>query len=285
MMKVAVLVVLLLTFLSLSAQESITVDIPYDKTVALIFPAPIDKHILSTEDIGMRIDGSNCYLQADLEAFAEASLFIQLENQAYYSFVLQYNNDTDILVKPLSMDDAIGIADGQDKRPMISSGSRLFEPEISVQKASYKGSISELAKQVLTKNDIKTEGAISSKIVLTMDAIYAEGNHLFLKISLENNSNIPYKLESVNFFITGRQKLLKKTAIVDEEQSPVFILNERIKEVKAKSALSRVYVFRRFSLSRDFALQIDVIEQEGKRDLQLVVDNKVFDQAKGFRVE
>ncbi|MEM8896928.1 MAG: DUF4138 domain-containing protein [Bacteroidota bacterium] len=268
---------------NLSAQST-RLDIPYDKTLVLIFPSPIEKHVLSTEDIGMRIEGSHCYLQADLEDFPEASLFIQLSNQAYYSFVLNYNNETEVLVKALSLEEAAGIADPEEIQPLISdaSSARLFEPEFTQVENTSEEELRHIAREVLSKHDIKTVGIQSGKIALTLDGIYAAEDMLFLKVSLHNRSNISYEVEWVKFFLTGKRKSLKRTAIQDEEKFPLFILNESTSQVGAKSQLSRVYAFRQFSLSKDFAFQIDIIEKEGKRDLSLVVDSGVWGKAKGM---
>ena len=105
------------------------------------------------------------------------------------------------------------------------------------------------------------------------------GNRIYLRLDLHNRSNLPYGIDFVRFYIRDR-KTVDRMATHEQEIVPLYsTLRSRTAVVKDHE-VAKVFAFKRFSLSEDEALFIEVYERSGNRHLYLQIRQDDLDDIK-----
>jgi hypothetical protein len=105
------------------------------------------------------------------------------------------------------------------------------------------------------------------------------GNRIYLRLDLRNRSNLPYGIDFVRFYIRDR-KTVDRMATHEEEIVPLYsTLRSRTAVIKDHE-VAKVFAFKRFSLSEDEALFIEVYERSGNRHLYLQIRQDDLDDIK-----
>ncbi len=102
------------------------------------------------------------------------------------------------------------------------------------------------------------------------------GNRIFFRLDLRNRSNLPYELDFVRFYVRNR-KSVTRMATHEKEIIPQYhTLPKHTTVTKGQDAV-RVFAFRRFTLSDDEVLHVEVYERKGKRHLNLKIKSGELD--------
>jgi len=105
------------------------------------------------------------------------------------------------------------------------------------------------------------------------------GNRIYLRLDLRNRSNLPYGIDFVRFYIRDR-KTVDRMATHEQEIVPLYsTLRSRTAVIKDHE-VAKVFAFKRFSLSDDEALFIEVYERSGNRHLYLQIRQDDLDDIK-----
>jgi len=110
-----------------------------------------------------------------------------------------------------------------------------------------------------------------------MNGLFIQNDVLYVRISIENESNINYDIDQLRFFIRD-QKKAKRTATQEIEVSPVFVYNDTHK-VEGQSANTIVFALPKFTIPDKKYLAIQLMEKNGGRHLELHVKNKTIVKA------
>lgn len=105
------------------------------------------------------------------------------------------------------------------------------------------------------------------------------GNRIFFRVDISNDSGLPYEVDFIRFYIRDL-KTVSRMATHEQEIVPVFsTFGNRVAILKNKE-LAKVFAFRRFSLTEDQALNIEIYERNGNRHLYLQVKQNDLDDLK-----
>lgn len=113
---------------------------------------------------------------------------------------------------------------------------------------------------------------------LFMSGIYVHENSVYIRLGVENKSEIPYQIDGVLFSLKVKSSKEIVTS-ADEIMTPIdkFIPSET---VESQKQVELVFKFDKFTIGKEHYLQIDCIENGGARNLSLQINDDIFLQAK-----
>ncbi|OJW81832.1 MAG: conjugative transposon protein TraN [Bacteroidetes bacterium 46-16] len=263
---------LFITFFSVQAQQAVgdsqfrsiqpyQVAISYTKTTNIIFPYAIISVDRGSKDVlAQKAKGVENILQikAAKEGFAETNLTVITADGKLTSFIVDYADQPSIL--------NLSLNGSQPKNT-------IFSPEN--------------INQVIVERCAKTAFASKKKIRgikdkgfgirFRMNGLFIRNNVMYMRINIENQSNINYDIDQLRFFVRD-QKKAKRTATQEIEISPVFIYNNTDK-IKGRTADTIVFALPKFTIPDKKYLAIQLMEKDGGRHLELHLKNKTIVKA------
>jgi hypothetical protein len=317
-----IILTLLISFLSVIAsaqntQGKRTIEVAFHKRTTLIFPDVITDDVCGSEHLTLDHKDYKEYLTANSAAgFENTSLFIELANGTYYDLVLHFNDNTQNTVIVMTLADANGntkVTSAQnsvlpstvEKKEMPIVVPRPQEEKEKIVEVPGKDSKSN-AKSLETSDAINASEPLSvAKLVsekqqnvyfceaferslhFTMETLFLYDNHLYLKLVVENRSNIEYQIQSIEFNIQSKGKLIAKTSGEEGQPlpDPVAVFNKDLIKVSAKGKVIRVYVFDKFTISDKKKLVVKIFENGGDRELNFSVEGKTLLKAEELKLK
>ena len=259
--------------------RSYPIELAFNKTVSIIFPAPVRSVDLGSRDIiaDKANDVENVLkVKANQIGFNETNFSVITADGKFYSFLVSYNETPAALALNLASDQVNLKAHSQ-------AVAGKDTPTVSVHFANVAASQSDLAlasDRILHRtNWFRRIGAKRSKMAVRLNGIFVKDNVLYYRVAFANRSNLNYDLDYVRFFIVDKT-VAKESSHQEIEVRPVYVHNDPIRTVKGHSDIEKVYAFQRFTLPADKILQIQTGEQNGGRQLAFPVSNKVVMRAK-----
>jgi len=262
------LVMLVLTALSGYSQYNIekkmllreqfeNLQIGYSKTTSIIFPYPIKSvdrgsyNVLIQKAKGVE---NVLLLKAGQKNFIETNLTVVTTDGKLYVFVLNYNEECPDL--NFKVDNSIGL-----------NNELLFSLENENQKA-----IEQYADLALYKTK-KIYGLKRERfgIKLQLNGLFIHQNAIYLRLMLENTSNMNYDVDQLRFFICD-QKKSKRTASQEIEIFPL-LTSSVISTISDQSEVTAVFALPKFTIPEKKYLTIQLIEKNGGRQVQLDIKN------------
>ncbi|RYC66496.1 conjugative transposon protein TraN [Spirosoma sordidisoli] len=254
--------------------RSYPVELAFNKTVSIIFPAPVRSVDLGSRDIiaDKAADVENVLkVKANQIGFNETNFSVITADGKFYSFVVSYNESPVALALNLA-------ATGQ---PITSTTQNIGSG--SVHFAGAAASQSEMAvasDRILHKaRRLLRIGATGSKMAVKLKGLYVKDNVLYYRLAFRNRSNLNYDLDFVRFFIVDKT-IAKEASHQEIEVRPIYVHNDPIRTVKGHSQVEKVFAFQSFTLPADKVLQIQTGEQNGGRQLAFSVYNRVVMKAR-----
>ena len=246
------------------------IEVSYDRTVYLVFDDPIKVYDIGTDEIGHRSEGNKLYLKADVEQFIETNMLVETVAGYYFTFRLKFNNEPNVTFYPLKNEIATYHLETGDNR----SKAEEVEEDLSMV------AIKTVCERIENSYDILLEtGDLEDKFQGKVGGIYADADHLYFKVSLWNESNIQYNIDLINFKIDAAGKKERRlTASFIENLTPVYVHNADIKVITHDQEITKVFVFEKFTIDKKKRLFIEVIEENGDRDLEIILrSSKLID--------
>jgi hypothetical protein len=118
----------------------------------------------------------------------------------------------------------------------------------------------------------------NGKVRLVVRGIYTRGKSLFFSLKRINRSPLDYDVDSVRFFVAEKQKGVHSLQRL-KELAPVYVYDSATL-VKGYGRATSVFVLPRMTLARHRRLQIEVLEKNGGRQLQVQASNFTLETAK-----
>lgn len=259
--------------------RSYPVELAYNKTVSIIFPAPVRSVDLGSRDIiaDKAADVENVLkVKANQIGFNETNFSVITADGKFYSFVVSYNESPAALALNL-----VGDQVNLKARPQPLGGT--VSQAGSVHFANVAASQSDLAlasDRVLHKaRRIRRIGDDRSKMAVKLKGVFVKDNVLYYRLAFRNRSNLNYDLDYVRFFIVDKT-VAKEASHQEIEVRPIYVHNDPIRTVKGHSQVEKVYAFQRFTIPADKVLQVQTGEQNGGRQLAFTVNNRVIMKAR-----
>ncbi|HSD06371.1 conjugative transposon protein TraN [Flavobacterium sp.] len=245
--------------------EPYDMDVTYDKTSHLIFPAVIRYVDLGSEYLiaGKAEDAENVLrVKASVKDFEPETNFSVITNDGrFYSFNVHYNSSPEVLSYDLlAMQKAVDKTGGNDV---------LFE-ELGNNSPSLAG----LLLETIYKNDKRTVKHIKTKsfgIQFILKEIYIHNGKYYFHTQLVNRTNVPFQIDFINFKVMDK-KFAKRTVV---QEIPLLPLRtyKPLGEIAGKTTDKNVFLLDQFTIADDKVLLIEIFEKNGGRNQRLRVKN------------
>lgn len=251
-------------------------EVTFNKTVHVIFPAPIRYVDLGSADLlAAKADGTENVLRvkAALRDFSrESNLSVITEDGAYYTFNVKYADEP---VK-LSVEMTDFLHDGGAvNRP--NNALAVYMQELGQESPL----LVKLIMQSIYKNndrEIKHLGSKRFGIQHTLKGVYTHNGLLYFHLQLKNSSNVPFNIDFITFKIVDK-KVAKRTAIQEQVIWPLRAYNN-LMVIGGKRTERTIFTLPKFTIPDDKMLVIELNEQEGGRHQRFTVDNADLVRAK-----
>ncbi|MCA4529022.1 conjugative transposon protein TraN [Bacteroides ovatus] len=251
-------------------------EVTFNKTVHVIFPAPIRYVDLGSADLlAAKADGTENVLRvkAALRDFSrESNLSVITEDGAYYTFNVKYADEP---VK-LSVEMTDFLHDGEAvNRP--NNALAVYMEELGQESPL----LVKLIMQSIYKNndrEIKHLGSKRFGIQHTLKGVYTHNGLLYFHLQLKNSSNVPFNIDFITFKIVDK-KVAKRTAIQEQVIWPLRAYNY-LMVIGGKRTERTIFTLPKFTIPDDKMLVVELNEQEGGRHQRFTVDNADLVRAK-----
>lgn len=245
--------------------EPYKLDIAYSKTTNIIFPHAIISVDRGSKDIlAQKAKGVENILQvkAARDSFPETNLTVITADGRLNSFVVSYAQ------QPATLNFSLA---GTPKANTI-----FLSPE-NVNQAEIKSYAQAAATSKEKVRGIKDK---DFGIRFQMSGLFIQDEVLYLRINIENQSNINYDIDQLRFFIRD-QKKANRTATQEIEITPLYVQRNTDK-VDGNSQQTMVFALPKFTIPDKKYLAIQLMEKNGGRHLELHVKNKTIVKATVF---
>lgn len=233
-------------------QPADSLQVALNKTTSLVFPFPIRSVDRGSQGLLVqKARGAENTLQvkAAYECFPETSLTVITSDGRLYCFIFSYNEN------PAALNYTYG--GSAQSKALPASGWPGNEESLDAYCALALGE-NEVLHGVKDKKN-----AIS----FCLSGLFIKDDVLFCRIVIKNDSNINYDIDQLRFFIRDRKKA-KRTASQEIELQPLYV-KDRVAVVGANSEQTIVYALPKFTIPEKKYLAIQVVEQDGGRNLDL----------------
>jgi conjugative transposon TraN protein len=270
----------LLEFKENNVKGSYPVSVAFFKTTHIVFDSPI-KYFDAGSDriICEKVEGVENVLKVKATQIGifETNVTVITFNGSYYSFLVSYNEMPNKLNINMceGLNDSFDYANFKQPEKIIFSDTYYTESEM----ISFSKKIIELSK-VKKKSIFHVSDKVGNVTFKLTNLGTKEGNIIFC-ISMKNASPLDYTLDFMKFYLRDKSKQ-KKNVSQEIEVKPNFAYVERngiSNETKlgvSGGEFNFVFMIPKFSIAEDKNLEIDIVEKDGSRNLNLKVDYETF---------
>lgn len=251
-------------------------EVNFDKTVHIIFPAAIRYVDLGSPDLlAAKADGTENVLRvkaAQRNFSRESNLSVITDDGSYYSFNVKYADEP---VK-LSVEMADIIRNNQtvnhpdNKMPVLLEDLGGESPLLvnQIMQSIYKSD----------RKEIKHIGCKRFGIQYRLKGIYSHNNLLYFHMQLKNSSNVPFNIDYISFRVVDK-KVAKRTAVQEQSITPLRAYNQ-ILVIDGRKTERTVFTLPRFTLPEGKQLLIELNEKDGGRHQSFTLKNDDLVRAK-----
>ena len=250
-------------------------EITYEKTVHILFPAPIKYVDLgNTNLVAGKADGVENVLRvkAAIRNFTEeTNMSVITEDGDFFSFNVKYVDEPRLL--NIEMCDFIH--DGEAvNRPnnamdiyLTELGSESPRMVRLILKSIYRDD----------KRRIRHIGCKRFGVQFLLKGLYAHGDLLYFHTEVRNDTNVPFDVDFVNFKIADK-KIVKRTAMQERVIYPLRAYNY-VTRMEGKDGACTVFALPKFTLPDDKKLVVELAEKQGGRYQVFEITNEELTRA------
>jgi len=251
-------------------------EVTYDKTVHILFPAAIRYVDLGSSDlIAGKADGAENVIRvkAAVKNFKkETNMSVITEDGSFYTFNVKYAKEP--LMLNIEMSDFIH--DGEAvNRP--NNAQEIYLKELGKESPM----LVHLIMKSIQKEDklrIKHIGSKRFGIQYLLKGIYTHNDLLYFHTEIKNQSNVPFDVDFITFKVVDK-KVAKRTAIQEQVLFPVRAHNYAMR-IAGKQSERTVFCIQKFTMPDDKELIVELNEKNGGRHQSFIVENGDLVQAK-----
>lgn len=275
---------------NLSAQALRVITMKEDKLTQLIFPAAIKsfKGGFLPSDFAMSAEDNVAYIQP-MGTFPESNLNIITADGNYYTVTIRYDPGANVFNFIFTPQDAIYNDRQVDPLPDMEVREERITPKEPPRRETPMAAKAMTDPQYdsICRRILRSSGYLMTRNVeklknfsVILKGVYIDRQNIYLRLILDNNSNIKYDIEYMAFYV---EALLKaRTASQEKVQlQPRYIFNQA-PAVNPKSSLELICCFDKFTIGPEKALHISLIEKGGERTLDLQVHNNTILDARRY---
>lgn len=289
MMKKTALLLILINLATLTrAQRDVpdTIGVSFTKSIYLMFDSE-PKFDFGSEDLIVRRDENKLIIQAARENFEETNLFVQVGGDIFL-FIVEYTEKPKRYIFSYQKGaqgakTAAPPANGGDGEKAAVRIAPHVDMSVTAKAESEKAKSDSLDKYFGSRcervyKSLKhpfNEGGISYGCLVYCPAMYADADYFYVKIIVENPTNVPYDVDYLSFGVRTKKALLRKNAVQDYPLKSLY-LYKPFTRIEGKSKFTMIAVFDKFTIDRTKLFTGEVWEKNGDRRITLDVDGNVF---------
>lgn len=246
------------------------VEVSFNKTTHLIFPAPVQYVDLGSTDIiaDKAAGAANVVrLKAAVRDFqAETNLTVITADGRFYAFDVRYADDPGQLSIRIMNDLQAQIPEG--KAPTVPVRLDALDGDDAAR-------IDSATEQIYNndKPQIKHIGYKRYGLQTLLTGIYIDSEGwLYFGIEMRNDSRIPFDIDHIRMYVRDK-RLPRRTAVQDIEIIPVRRLHP-LSEIDTGKTGRTVWAIPKMTIPDGKALHIDIYERGGGRHQSLRVENR-----------
>ena len=238
-------------------------NITFTKTTNLIFPFNIQSVDRGSPDVlAQKAKGVENILEikAGKRDFEETNLTVVTTDGKLYSYLVNYTDTPAVLNLQFSksyLNHSANLSDGLHNNEELKI--------ICDQVASE-------------QEDLIGKHAKHFGVSLELKGVYIYNDIYYLQFILSNETNVAYGIDQFRFFIRD-QKKAKRTAVQELELQPVYTKGN-ITSVPGQSYNMLVFALPKFTIPDQKNLEVQVIEKDGGRHLEMKTSNNNLLSAK-----
>lgn len=263
----------------ISVKGSYPVAVSDVKTVHVIFPAKIREVDTGTPNIMVQItesfDNVLRIKSINLPEKQETNITVLTEDGALYSFLATYEKNPEILNINMGNNQIADLEASSKLGIQIFSKNNFIEEAISQSRVDLESNSN---KALEKRNFIKNVGIKSQGMIAQLKGIYNTNNLQYLKLEIENETEVPYKIDFIKLYIKDLE-VIKKTAMQQEELKIVKIF-PITNEILANSTKTLVLSTLMKSLPIDKIMEIEIYEKDGGRHLRFQIVSNTLTKSK-----
>ena len=244
-------------------------EVAFEKTVHLIFPAPIRYVDLGSNNLiaGKAEDAENVLrVKAAVQDFeTETNMSVICEDGSFYAFNVKYASEPEKL--NVEMKDFLSPTEGR----LPSNRADIYFKELGNESPV----LVKLMMQTIYQNDKRTIKHIGTQqfgMKFLLRGLYAHNGLLYFHTRMENSTNMPYSVDFITFKVVDK-KVAKRTAIQEQVLQPLRAYHQ-VMQVRGKDSEHSVFVLEQFALSKDKQLEVTLYERNGGRTLTFYVEQE-----------
>ena len=245
-------------------------EITYDKTVHIIFPAPVRYVDLgSTDLLAGKADGAENVIRvkaATKHFRQETNMSVITEDGNFYSFNVKYADEP--LLLNVEMCDFIH--DGETvNRP--NNAMEIYLTELDNESPRLVRLIMKSVHR-RDKRRIRHIGCKRFGVQFLLKGLYTHNDLLYFYTEVKNSSNVPFDVDFVTFKVVDK-KVVKRTAMQEQVIYPLRAFNYVIR-VEGKKDERTVFALPKFTIPDDKKLIVEMYEKQGGRHQSFDVENE-----------
>ena len=242
-------------------------EVTFEKTVHLIFPAPVRYVDLGSQNIiaGKAEDAENVLrVKAAVKDFeTETNMSVICEDGSFYAFNVKYADEPEKL--SVEMKDFLSPVEGR----LPSNRADIYFKELGNESPV----LVKLMMKTIYQNDKRVFRHIGAQMFgmkFLLRGLYAHNGLLYFHTRIDNMTNMPYSVDFITFKVVDK-KVAKRTAIQERVLQPLRAYHQAM-YVKGKHTECSVFALEQFSLSEDKQLEVTLYEHNGGRTLTFYVE-------------
>ena len=250
-------------------------EVTYDKTVHVIFPAEVRYVDLGSPDlIAGKADGAENVIRvkATVRNFPnETNMSVITEDGSFYTFNVKYAAEP--LLLNVEMCDFIH--DGSTvNRP--NNAMEIYLTELDNESPRL---VRLIMKSVYErdKRRIRHIGCKRFGVQFLLKGLYSHGGLLYFHTQIKNTSHVPFDVDFVTFKIADK-KLVKRTAMQEQVVYPLRAYNY-VTRVDGRKTECTVFALPKFTIPDEKKLVVEMYEKQGGRHQTFELENEDLVQA------
>lgn len=245
-------------------------EITYDKTIHVIFPAPVRYVDLGSPNlIAGKADGAENVIRvkATTRHFRqETNMSVITEDGNFYTFNVKYADEP--LLLNVEMCDFIH--DGESvNRP--NNAMEIYLTELDNESPR----LVRLIMKSVHENDKRRIRHIGSKrfgVQFLLKGMYTHSDLLYFHTQVKNTSHVPFDVDFITFKIVDK-KVVKRTAMQEQVIYPLRAYNY-VTRVNGRDSECTVFALPKFTIPDDKKLVVEMFEKQGGRHQRFEVVNE-----------
>lgn len=252
-------------------------EVTFEKTVHLIFPAPIRYVDLGSSNIiaGQADDAENVLrVKAAVRQFeTETNLSVICDDGSYYSYNVKYAEEP----QRLSIEMKDFLHSGAGNLPVNRAD--IYFKELGNESPVLVKLVMRTIYQN-NRNEFRHIGAKLFGMQFLLKGLYTHNGLLYFHLDIRNNTDMPYKVDFVTFKVVDK-KVAKRTAIQERILQPLRSYNQAT-WIQGKKHERSIFVLEQFTMPESKRLEVTLYEKNGGRTITFYMENGDLVRAKNI---